>query len=460
MATSIKVAAAKIVEQRTHQIPGKLRVTEHFFDVPKDYSKPETGTIRIFARSVRKHESPADISDHDDKKSQLPWMVFLNGGPGGACRHPSAYPFTYTVLDKGYQMLYLDQRGTGLSTPITPSTLGLRGDEDVQARYLKHFRADSIVRDCEAIRQSLTAEYPPEKQKWSIMGQSFGGFCSITYLSFYPQGLREAFIYGGLQPLVKQPDPVYRALYNRVAKRNQNYYDKYPEDVDRVKNIVRFLTRFGDGTIKLPSSGNLTARRFQQIGIMFGMHGGIDAVHEVVLRAAYDIEAFGLLTRGTLTAIESITSFDEAPIYAILHEQIYCEGQAPNWSAERMRDEFPEFELKSEGPTYFTGEMVFSWMFDDYSELRKIQDVAERVAADSDWPALFDEDQLHKNEVPVYAAVYQEDMYVDYDYSMETAGKIKGCKKFITNVMYHNAIRSKADEVVRQLFDLRDDVID
>ncbi|KAH0139593.1 alpha/beta-hydrolase, partial [Aureobasidium melanogenum] len=120
MATSIKVAAAKIVEQRTHQIPGKLRVTEHFFDVPKDYSKPDSGTIRIFARSVRKHESPADPSDHDAKKSQLPWMVFLNGGPGGPCRHPSAYPFTWTILDKGYQMLYLDQRGTGLSTPITP----------------------------------------------------------------------------------------------------------------------------------------------------------------------------------------------------------------------------------------------------------------------------------------------------------------------------------------------------
>jgi hypothetical protein len=53
---------------------------------------------------------------------------------------------------------------------------------------------------------------------------------------------------------------------------------------------------------------------------------------------------------------------------------------------------------------------IFSWMFEDYSELRKIQDVANRVAADSDWPALFDEEQLRKNEVPVYAAVYQEDV--------------------------------------------------
>ena len=53
---------------------------------------------------------------------------------------------------------------------------------------------------------------------------------------------------------------------------------------------------------------------------------------------------------------------------------------------------------------------IFSWMFEDYSELRKIQDVANRVATDSDWPALFDIEQLGKNEVPVYAAVYQEDV--------------------------------------------------
>lgn len=99
-------------------------------------------------------------------------------------------------------------------------------------------------------------------------------------------------------------------------------------------------------------------------------------------------------------------------------------------------------------------------MFEDYSELRKVQDVAERVAADSDWPALFDEEQLAKNEVPVYAAAYTEDMYVDYDFSRETAAKIKGAKVFVTNVMYHDAVRDKMDEVVRQVFALRDDVID
>jgi pimeloyl-ACP methyl ester carboxylesterase len=104
--------------------------------------------------------------------------------------------------------------------------------------------------------------------------------------------------------------------------------------------------------------------------------------------------------------------------------------------------------------------MIYPWMFEDYAELRKVQDVAERVAADADWPALFDEAQLAKNEVPVFAAAYTEDMYVDYDLSMETARAIRGCKVFTTNVMFHDAIRSRMDEVVRQAFNLRDDVVD
>jgi pimeloyl-ACP methyl ester carboxylesterase len=73
---------------------------------------------------------------------------------------------TQVILDKGYQMLYLDQRGTGLSTPISAATLGLQGDVHRQVDYLKLFRADSIVKDCEAVRKTLTEDYPNELKKW------------------------------------------------------------------------------------------------------------------------------------------------------------------------------------------------------------------------------------------------------------------------------------------------------
>jgi hypothetical protein len=62
-----------------------------------------------------------------------------------------------------------------------------------QADYLTHFRADAIVLDAELIRRDLAGDAP-----WSVLGQSFGGFCTVSYLSFAPHGIREAFITGGL----------------------------------------------------------------------------------------------------------------------------------------------------------------------------------------------------------------------------------------------------------------------
>lgn len=69
------------------------------------------------------------------------------------------------------------------------------------------------MRDCEAIRKLLLGhKEKPEDQKWTLLGQSFGGFCAITYLSFHSEGIKEVFMTGGLAPLVNDPDAVYAAL--------------------------------------------------------------------------------------------------------------------------------------------------------------------------------------------------------------------------------------------------------
>jgi hypothetical protein len=162
-------------------------------------------------------------------------------------------------------------------------------------------------------------------------------------------------------------------------------------------------------------------------------------------------------------ALEAAQSWDTNVIYALLHEPLYCQGEASNWSAERLLEKYPEFSLKNieeDKPVYFTGEMIYPFMFDCYPELKKLKTVGELLAQEKAWPKLYDAEQLQKNEVPTYAAVYLDDMYVDYELSMETARTIKGCKPFVTNSMYHNAIAAKTDEVLKELFERRDDVID
>ncbi|OJJ30604.1 hypothetical protein ASPWEDRAFT_55145 [Aspergillus wentii DTO 134E9] len=446
--------AAKLIERHFHNVPGRLRVGELFFDVPVDYSKPNDGTLRLFARSVYRLASQAEPVKND---KQLPWLVYLQGGPGMGCRAPQDYGWVGSVLDKGYQVLFLDQRGTGLSSTITAGTLARQGNAIKQAEYLKNFRADNIVRDCEAIRRCLTADSPEDKRKWSVIGQSFGGFCAVTYLSMFPEALTEAFICGGLPPLVNGPDPVYARTYEKVQQRNEAYYAKFPEDAERVKEIIKHLE---ENDVKV-SSGTLTPARIQQLGIMFGMHGGLDSIHDLILRAWNDLRTFGSLTRPTLTTIDGYGGYDNNVIYAILHEAIYCQGQASTWSADRLRSANPLFQIDNNKPEiYFTGEMIYKDMFESYTELKKIQEAAEILATTEDWPALYNEAQLAKNQVPVYAATYVDDMYVHFEHSTNTAAKIKGIKQYITNTMYHDGLRSRSDELMRQLFSLRDDSID
>ncbi|CAI6338779.1 unnamed protein product [Periconia digitata] len=471
------IQAAKILEQRSHLVPGKLRITEHFFQVPRDYKNPSLGNLTLFARSARK------VENHLEKAPEkpLPWLVYLQGGPGFECASPEKQPWINFVLNKGYQVLTLDQRGTGFSTAISQSSLQLRGDEKVQTEYLKAFRADNIVRDCEAIRKALIADVSPsstdagddseESKKWSIMGQSFGGFCCTTYLSFYPEGVKEAFILGGLPPVRDTPDDVYARTYGRVRRRNEAYYAKYPEDVDRVRRIVKFLTRFGDTTVRVQGGeGYLSARRFLLLGLQLYGHGGMDILHDLVLRADTDLTSFGHLTRPTVLAIEHAQSWDTNVLYFLLHEPCYCQNAAANWSADRLLAANPDFIPSDQHASttatddaktvLFTGEMIYPHMFESFPELKKMQLVGEALAKVDDWPRLYDEEQLAKNEVPVYAAVYMDDMCVDYDLSMERAAGIKGIKTFVTNTMYHNALRAKTEEVLGQLWRLKEDVID
>lgn len=54
---------------------GKLSISELFFDVPKDHSKPRAGNLILFARSVERFENPVDVLKKDEK--QPPWRKNL-----------------------------------------------------------------------------------------------------------------------------------------------------------------------------------------------------------------------------------------------------------------------------------------------------------------------------------------------------------------------------------------------
>ncbi|KAF7362341.1 Alpha/beta-hydrolase [Mycena venus] len=433
-----------------------VKVIERFFNVPLDYANPEGEKIRVFAR----HLIPKNKAKTVEEENKLPYLLYLQGGPGFEVDLQGNSAYAGEIHEQGYQTIWLDQRGTGLSTCISADTLPSRlvTDQD-KADYLKHFRADSIVKDCEEIRKALLGDKPdPEDKKWTVLGQSFGGFCAITYLSFFPSALKEVFLTGGLAPLDKSPDRVYTALIPILRKRNEIYYKKYPQDIQRIRNILAYLE---ENKVILPNGGTLTVNRWLQLGIGLGQTGGVDRMHQLVFRVTNDLELFGKLSFKTLETIESKgLGFDGNPIYALLHEPCYCQGHAPKWSAARIVSEHPQFSwahvkgLANTEPIYFYGEMVFPDAFDDYANLRPLKGAAEILANDSSWSPLYDVEQLRKNEVKVTAATYFDDLYVEFGLSQETASLIKNTEQYITNQLYHDGLRMESKNVIQRLFQL------
>ena len=153
----------------TVRLPG-LVLTDHECPVPLDHVKPNGEQITIFAR---------EVTAPGKKVDDLPWLLFLQGGPGSPAPRPETPSGWLKRALQDYRLLLLDQRGTGRSTAVNYQTLGRLPDSQAQADYLKHFRADAIVRDAERIRRELLGE----TGQWSLLGQSFGGFCIASYLS-------------------------------------------------------------------------------------------------------------------------------------------------------------------------------------------------------------------------------------------------------------------------------------
>jgi pimeloyl-ACP methyl ester carboxylesterase len=397
-----------------------LVLTEHEFSLPLDHDRPGGASITVFAREVA-----------DPSGTGRPFLVFLQGGPGSEAPRPTRHPSSPGWLERALQdfrVLMLDQRGTGRSTPVG-ALPGLSAAE--QAGYLKHFRADSIVRDAEAIRAELGVE------RWSVLGQSFGGFCVMTYLSRAPEGLREAFVTGGLAPVGRRVDDIYRATYERILERNRSYYERYPEDRARVRALVE---RLDADPLTLPTGDRLTARRFRQAGNRLGMSDGAEDLHALV-ELPPDSPAFR-------HDAQDLLGFERNPIYAILHESSYADGVATRWSAERLTP--PEY---ADTPELLTGEHVYSWMFEDYGALAPLREAAELLAA-HEWPRLYDAERLRANDVPVAAAVYADDPYVERAFSEETAALIRGARAWVTSEYEHNGLRADGDRILGRLIDL------
>jgi proline iminopeptidase len=324
----------------------------------------------------------------------------------------------------------LDQRGTGRSTPLFDRTILSLGSIDVQAEFLSHFRADSIVADAEMFRRHLIGP----GGKWTVLGQSFGGFCALSYMSKAPDALDGVMFAGGLPPLGVAPDDVYRATYRRTLEANIKFFDFFSHargELDRLLDVV------AASDVRLSSGERLTVRRLLTVGQFLGIDGLADDVHDLVHDSLARTFRGRVPSAAFLARAGSMLSSAPNPLYPLLHELIYLEGEVSSrWSAHRVRAEFPQFSLDCRSPL-FTGEMTYPWQFEEDPALRPIAPLADALASRDGWRPLYDRSQLAGNEVPAVAVVYSNDMYVDRGLSLATAASVPGIDVWETDEFGH-----------------------
>lgn len=395
---------------------------EHFLDVPWDHFGDSTSTFSLYAREI--------IPDGGE---EFPYIVYLQGGPGFPAPRPYNASGLLGEMLKTHRVILLDQRGTGRSHRIDASS----DPADYASARLAQLRQEYIVEDAEALRQALGVE------KWALFGQSFGGFCITSYLARHPESITEAYLTGGLPSVDTHVDDVYRATFAKLSARQEGFFAQVPWANNRIREIADHLSNVEE---VLPTGERLTSRRFRTIGIGLGRGEGYLDLAYLLEDPFRKVRGENRLKRDFLAAVGSLVSFEQAPLYAAIHESIYggIGGAVTNWSAHRIREEIEGYgenldPLHSE-KYYLTGEHIFPWQFDEDPSLKPLRQAANELAAHQ-WSTSPYQGNGLADAPTTGAVVYFDDIYVPFELSVKTAGYYRDARLHITNQYQHDGIR-------------------
>ena len=447
----------------SYYLPG-LYVEDHSIDVPLDWRGLEPMLLAM-GDTMRRGAFPDPIPGAPESLKlfyrvlcapenvgrELPLLVFLQGGPGGMGPRVTSPTSDGWIAEavKNFRVVLPDQRGTGRSSRVDRHAMERIGaaaqaagvdPARAQADYLKRFLAASIVRDFEYLR--LTAF---SGERWVTLGQSYGGFLTLTYLSFYGAGLAACFTCGGIPHVPASAAEVYAHTFPRMVRKTEEYYRRYPGDVERVAAVA---DRLAADDVTLPDGSPFTVRRLQLLGSDFGMKPSFERIHNLLDTAFAEGDGSApadptsiTLSDGFLLSVLDRTSTAANPLYWTLQEFIYADGTSTpaQWAAQREYASRPEFD-PSARPLLFTGEAMFPWMFKECPELRAFAPAMDVLMEDAEFDRIYDPAHLASNEVPLQAAVYFDDMYVDSGMQLDTLSRVGNAHAWVTNEYEHDGL--------------------
>jgi len=170
-------------------------------EVPENRSKPDGRKIKIFAAVL-----PANtLTPKDDP------LVILAGGPGQAASQLAPFASRLNDVRRTRDVVLIDQRGTGRSSPLTCAAFKPADDEvpDVDPvpraqQCVEELRAQGVdaaqytttawIADLEAMRAALGYA------TWNLWGGSYGTRVAQEYLRRHPEHVRTTILDGVAPP--------------------------------------------------------------------------------------------------------------------------------------------------------------------------------------------------------------------------------------------------------------------
>ncbi len=166
-----------------------------FLDVPLSYDSPSGPSMKIFYR----------LASQLDSAPERPTVLYFYGGPGGA-----SYQSKLEIGLEDFNVIYMDQRGTGFSRP----------PEFAQLQNPEFFNSEFIAKDAALLVNKLGLK------KVTVYGHSYGTIPATIFASLFPDLTQavvlEGVVFSGQVDLWSAPHRI---------KVLQRMFDAYPKEL-------------------------------------------------------------------------------------------------------------------------------------------------------------------------------------------------------------------------------------
>lgn len=197
------------------------KYTYGWIEAPLNYSLQNSEKIKVFYyyKKTEKLKNP---------------ILFFNGGPGFSS-HSSVSQIESSIAKlevKGQlDFIYIDQRGTGCSSPSFPIGASTEIFEN-----LKWSASLGIVNDSEILREQLLGP----GSKWKIFGQSYGAYIVYRYIEKYPASISKAYAHGNAIGMTDYDGSYFRILSQHTV--TEKYLKLFTDDRKRLQALNQYFS--------------------------------------------------------------------------------------------------------------------------------------------------------------------------------------------------------------------------